>query len=257
MRNRRVKAFISTIFFLLATLIIPSSSFASTPRTAVLKPQNTLTLFGVVNEDMVEGVARKIPTLSSDIIYVQILSPGGSVIAGKRIIDQLVALQGQGKKVVCVAHIAISMAFVILQSPACPDRRVVSGAVLMQHQASAGVEGPVLNLLSQVKALVSEIEEIEQMQADRLQMPLNTFRGLTVHDYWLNSGTAALKAKAADASISLLCSAEIIKQGKREELSLGRIKLVATFSDCPYVVRPKIEVQPIDDHKKNVLDIRM
>mgnify|MGYP007071566572 CR=1 FL=1 len=252
-----MKAFISTVLTLLATLIIPASSIASTPQAALLKPGNTLTLFGVVNEDMVETVAKKIPELSSDTIYVQILSPGGSVVSGKRIIDQLVALQAQGKKVVCVAHIAISMAFVILQSPACPDRRVVSGAILMQHQASAGLEGPILNLLSQVKALVAEIEEIEQMQADRLKLSLNAFRALTVHDYWLNSGSSALKAKAADAPISLLCSKDLIKQGKREELVLGRVKLVATYSDCPYVVKPQVEIKPMEDRKKNIIDIRL
>lgn len=250
--NRRLKILLS----LLAILIIPVSSNASTPRAAVLKPGNTLTLFGVVNEDMVELVARKIPDLTSDTIYVQILSPGGSVVSGKRLIDQLVGLQAQGKQIVCVAHIAISMAFVILQSPACPDRRVVSGAILMQHQASAGIEGPIMNLLSQVKALVVEIEEIEQMQADRLKLPLAQFRSLTVHDYWLNSGTSALKANAADASISLLCSRELIKQGKREELVMGRIKLVATFSDCPYIIKPKMEIQPVEG-KKNIIDIRL
>lgn len=242
---------------LLATLIIQGSTEASTPQAAVLKPGNTLTLFGVVDEAMVETLARKIPELTSSTIYVQILSPGGSVVSGKRIIDQLVGLQAQGKNIVCVAHIAVSMAFVILQSPACPQRRVVSGAILMQHQASAGVEGPIMNLLSQVKALVAEIEEIEQMQADRLQMPLQQFRALTIHDLWLNSGSAALKAKAADAPIALLCSKELIKAGKREELVLGRVKLVATFSDCPYVVKPHIEVKPIEDRKKNIIDIRL
>jgi ATP-dependent protease ClpP protease subunit len=246
-----LKAFL----FLLATLIIPTSSIASTPQAVVLRPSNTLTLLGVVNEDMVEAVAHKLPTLTSSTVYVQILSPGGSVLAGKRIIDQLVGLQLQGKKVVCVAHIAVSMAFVILQSPACPTRQVVSGAILMQHQASVGVDGPINNLMNNVNAVLRELEELDTMQATRLGMTLQDFRTAINNDLWLNSGTAALRAKAADSQAIVLCSPELIKaKGSQQEINLGRVRLLITASDCPYIVKPKIEVLPISD-KKNFIRI--
>lgn len=246
-----LKAFI----FLLATLIIPTSSIASTPQATVLRPSNTLTLLGIVNEDMVEMVANKLPTLSSSTIYVQILSPGGSVLAGKRIIDQLLGLQLQGKKVVCVAHIAISMAFVILQSPACPTRQVVSGAILMQHQASVGVEGPINNLMNNVNAVLRELEELDNMQATRLKMTLQGFRDAINSDMWLNSGSAALRANAADSQTVVICSPELIKaKGKQEEINLGRVKLIVTVSDCPYIVKPKVDILPISD-KKNFIRI--
>lgn len=236
----------------LAMLIIPASSIASTPRAALLTPQNTLTLFGEVNEDMVENVARRIPDLASQTVYVQILSPGGSVLSGKRVIDQLLGLQLQGKKVVCVAHVAISMAFVILQSPACPVRQVVSGAVLMQHQATIGVEGPVRNLLSNVTAILQELEELEKMQALRMGMNLSDFRTAITHDFWMHSGFAALRAKAADSQAVVICSPAIIKAGRTQEIVFGRIKLVATFSDCPYVVKPKIEMVPVTEDKRRI-----
>lgn len=252
--HTKLKAFLIS----LATLIIPTSTFASTPEpVAVLKPSNTLTLLGVIDEPMVELVARKLPKLTSNTIYVQLLSPGGSVLAGKRIIDQLLGVQAQGKKIVCVAHVAVSMAFVILQSPACSVRQVVSGAVLMQHQASATVEGPVLHLLSQVRSLLLELDELNKMQADRLQMPLKQFLDSIAHDMWLNSGNAAIAAKAADAQIAVVCSPSLLNEGRKEELVYGKIKLVATFSDCPYIVQPKVEVLPSDSRKGYIRDIRM
>ena len=232
---------------LLATLIIPLSSNASTPEAVMLNPSNTLTLLGEVNEDMVEKVARKLPQLSSNTVYVQLISPGGSVLSGKRIIDQLVALQAQGKQVVCVAHLAASMAFTILQSPACPTRQVVSGALLMQHQASMRIQGQLYNILSNISATVEELVELEQMQANRLGLNLEKFKELTVHDWWLNSGAAALKARAADSSVVVLCSAELLKKGNREEISFGNVTLTVTSSDCPYIVQPKVEVKRGED----------
>lgn len=252
--HTKLKAFLIS----LATLIIPASTLASTPDSvALLKPNNTLTLLGVINEEMVERVARKLPSLSSNTVYVQLISPGGSVLSGKRIIDQLLGLQAQGKKVVCVAHVAISMAFVILQSPACPVRQVVSGALLMQHQASATIEGPVLHLLSQVRSLLQELEEINQMQADRLKIPLAQFLANITHDLWLNSGISAIKANAADSQIAVVCAASLLEQGRKEEVIFGRVKLVVTYSDCPYIVQPKVEVLPADSRKGHTRDIRM
>lgn len=252
--HTKLKAFLIS----LATLIIPTSSFASTPEpVAVLRPSNTLTLLGVIEEPMVELVARKLPKLTSNTIYVQLLSPGGSVLAGKRIIDQLLGLQAQGKKVVCVAHIAVSMAFVILQSPACMVRQVVSGAVLMQHQASAVIEGPVLHILSQVQSLLQELDELNKMQATRLQISVPQFMSAIANDMWLNSGKIAIAAKAADAPISVVCSPALLNEGKKEEAVYGRIKLIAHFSDCPYIIQPRIEVLPADSRKGYVRDIRM
>lgn len=247
-----VKAFL----ILLATLIVPASSIAATPQAVTLKPSNTLTLFGVVDENMVEAVARKLPNLTSGTVHVQILSPGGSILSGKRVIDQLLGLQLQGKKVHCVAHIAISMAFVIFQSPACQTRQVVSGAMLMQHQASVGIEGPINNLLNNVHAVLLELEELEKMQASRMQITLEAFREAIANDMWLNSGSAALRANAADSQIVVICSTELLAaKGKQEEINLGRVKILVNYSDCPYIMQPKVEILPVDTNKKNFIRI--
>lgn len=230
------------LFLMLLSILLPIQVLAEQPKVVTLTPENTLTLYGAVNEEMVEYVANKLPTLTSSTIYVQLFSPGGSVFSGKRVIDQLSAVQAQGKQVVCIAHVAISMAFVILQSPACQIRHVVSGAILMQHQARATVSGPIHQLLSSVHSLVIELQELNQMQADRMELPVDVFNNMVQHDLWINSGSRALFLKAADSSILALCDSTLVKRGEREDVTIGRIKLTATRSECPYVVQPKVEV---------------
>lgn len=230
------------LFLMFLAILLPVQVFAEQPNVVTLTPNNTLTLYGAVNEEMVEYVAKKLPTLTSSTVYVQIFSPGGAVFSGKRVIDQLVAVQAQGKQVVCVAHVAVSMAFVILQSPACQVRHVVSGAILMQHQASATVSGPIHQLLSSVHSLILELQELNEMQAKRIGIPVDTFNNMVQHDLWINSGSRALSLNVADSTILALCDSKLVKRGEREDVTIGRIKLTATRSECPYVVQPKVEV---------------
>ena len=124
---------------------------AATPKhePLILDVHNTLTLFGEVNERMVSHVANTLPKLGNT-VYVNIISQGGSIPSGKRVIDQLTAAVDSGRKVVCIPHLAASMAFVILQSSACPVRLGLSSSLLMQHQPSLIIEGPIHNASSQL-----------------------------------------------------------------------------------------------------------
>lgn len=239
--------FMKSLFLFLLLILVPIPVLADSSGVVTLTPDNTLTLYGAVDEEMVEYVANKLPKLSSPTIYVQLFSPGGSVFSGKRVIDQLYAAQAQGKRVVCVAHVAASMAFVILQSPACQSRHVVSGAVLMQHQARATVSGPIHQLLSSVHSLVLELQELNTMQAARLGVPVEVFNNMVQHDLWINSGARALSLNAADSTILVLCDSRLLKRGKREDIIIGRVKLTATQSECPYVVQPKVEAIQIQE----------
>ena len=71
---------------------------------------------------------------SNKIVYID--SPGGSVLAGVKIIDQIEKYQMS-----CIASKAISMGFVIFQS--CHNRLVTSSSQLMQHQISFGIKDEI------------------------------------------------------------------------------------------------------------------
>lgn len=225
------------IFLTLSALFM----VAATPKhePLILDVHNTLTLFGEVNERMVEHVANSLPKLGNT-VYVNIVSPGGSIPSGKRIIDQLTAAVDSGRKVICIPHIAASMAFVILQSTACPVRLGLSSSLLMQHQPSLSIEGPIHNAASQLEAIKIEVIELEKMQADRLKMPLHEFVARTAFDMWLNSGELALQLKAVDYLGTVICSPRLLKQVRVEEVDtlFGTVKIES--NNCPYVLRQKV-----------------
>lgn len=226
---------------ILTTLALAFSLVASAKSTepVVLTPDNTLNLFGEVNEQMVERVATTLPKLGNT-VYVNLVSPGGSITAGKRIIDQLVAASNSGKKIVCVPHIAISMAFVILQSEACPVRMALPSSVLMQHQPSVGFEGPLRSVSNQFDAARAEILEIEAMQAKRLQISVDKYRELTNFEWWLNTGTIALNAKAVDRIGNVICSPALLKLKRIDEVQFFMSTIKVESSECPYVLRQKV-----------------
>lgn len=218
----------------------------------VLDTHNTLTLFGEVNEGMVEHVANTLPKLGPT-IYVNLVSPGGSIIAGKRIIDQLTAASNAGKKVVCIPHFAISMAFVILQSSACPVRLGLPSSVLMQHQPSLSIEGPFHNTVNQLEAFRVEVVELEKLQAERLKMPLHEFVARTAFDMWLNSGQQALALKAVDSLGTVICSPNLLKRKRVDEVQgpFGMTFKIES-NDCPYVLRQKLILPEKKDSKFEV-----
>jgi len=228
---------------LLTTIALAFSLVASAKpaELVILTPENTLNLFGEVNEGMVERVATTLPKLGNT-VYVNLVSPGGSIIAGKRIIDQLSAAINNGKKVVCIPHLAVSMAFVILQSEACPHRMALPSSVLMQHQPSIGFEGPLRSVANQFDAARAEILEIEAMQANRLKISVDKYRELTNFEWWLNTGAISIKANAVDSIGNVICSPALLKRKRIDEVQslFGTIKLEG--SECPYVLRQKVVV---------------
>lgn len=240
---------------LLTTLALAFSVGASAkPLDLItLTPENTLNLFGEVNEQMVERVATTLPTLGST-VYVNLLSPGGSIIAGKRIIDQITAASHSGKKIVCIPHLAISMAFVILQSKACPHRLALPSSVLMQHQPSVGFEGQLRSVESQFDAARAEILEIEAMQAQRLKITVEKYRELTNFEWWLNTGTIAKNANAVDSIGNVICSPALLKRKRIEEVPFFMTTLKVETSECPYVLRQKVVVPEKPQNKR--LEIR-
>lgn len=226
---------------ILTTLALAFSLVASAKpaELVVLTPENTLNLFGEVNEQMVERVATTLPKLGNT-VYVNLVSPGGSIIAGKRIIDQLSAASNSGKKIVCIPHLAVSMAFVILQSEACPHRLALPSSVLMQHQPSVGFEGPLRSVANQFDAARAEILEIEAMQAKRLKITVDKYRELTNFEWWLNTGTISLNAKAVDSIGNVICSPALLKRKRIDEVQFFMTTIKIESSECPYVLRQKV-----------------
>jgi len=219
---------------LAASLLFGSvSSYAGTPDTYVLDSNNTIVLRGEVSEESVGKVALALMTTNSNEVNMFISSPGGSVIAGARLIS---IMRASKKKITCVVSFAASMAFVITQ--ACDVRVVTDSSILMQHVASYGLSANrEPNNQSMVKFFGDMTKELDQMQADRVGLSYTDFKAKTISDWWLY-GKNAVTEKAADSVANATCSASLANQRIVENIDLVFIKLKAVFSACPLIEAP-------------------
>jgi ATP-dependent protease ClpP protease subunit len=173
--------------------------------------------------------------LDIDTMYIYLSSPGGSVLEGNKLIDQIKTLQLSGVQVVCIADFAASMAFVILQS--CPQRYALPSSILMQHQMSLGLKGPLENVENYLTFIHSVDDNLDKMQADRMNMPEAEFRKKVMNDWWI-AGHNAKDFNAVDDLVMVKCSKELMP--KRERINVrtmfGNIEII--FSKCPIAREP-------------------
>ena len=62
------------------------------------------------------------------------------------------SFENMNKKVYCIVDKGASMAFVIFQH--CQNRYIIDGSILMQHQMSGGMSGPIENVRNRMKLLI-------------------------------------------------------------------------------------------------------
>ena len=120
---------IFVLAFLIAPLFVLSSKeVVKTDKEIELNVDNSLFIRGEIDEKMAtEFVFDVNKRKSKKNMYVFLDTNGGSVDAGNQIIYEI-----QKYNLSCIAHKAISMGFVILQS--CNDRYITPFGTLMQHQ---------------------------------------------------------------------------------------------------------------------------
>ena len=174
-----------------------------------------------------------------DTMYIYLSSPGGSVLEGNKLIDQIKTLQLSNVQVVCIADFAASMAFVILQS--CPQRFALPSSILMQHQMSLGLKGSLENVDNYLTFIHSIDNNLEKMQADRMNMTEPEFRKKVLSDWWI-PGHMAKEYNAVEDLVMVKCSKELMP--KRDRINVrtmfGTIELV--FSKCP-IAREPIDIK--------------
>lgn len=204
----------------------------SQPDTTVLNSRNTVVLRGVVTDNSISKVIRQINESTEPELYLFLSSPGGSIMAGNQLVY---LLQTTDKKITCVANIAASMAFVILQ--ACERRVVLPHATVMQHVASYGLRGEAPNNLSRVRFLHRMIDEMDRWQARRIGMSLREFKARTRSDWWL-FGRESIRANVADSTGAFRCSPEMTRARVKEKVQVFIFTIDVEWSACPLVEYP-------------------
>ena len=110
---------------LIIFLVWMTSIFA---QSLELQNFNTVIIRTEITEESVDRTIKEIASVPGKEVVLYIYSPGGSVREGGRLIDFIRAVD---KKVICVADIAASMAFAILQS--CHERYAMRASIPVSY----------------------------------------------------------------------------------------------------------------------------
>ena len=200
-----------------------------------LKKDNFVSLREPISQDSSSRLLSKLNAIESkhEILYLYINSPGGSVTAGLEIVNYIKGLQQRGKQIKCIAHNAMSMAFLIFQL--CSQRLILHSSTLMQHQMSLEAGGKLYDMNSRMTYLNSLETSLNQEQATRLDMKLEDFIKIIQNDWWLY-GEDIIKHKAADKVISLFCSFDNYDETVLLSTLFGDVSL--KYSACPLINYP-------------------
>jgi|SRR6516164_1838334 ATP-dependent Clp protease protease subunit len=156
--------------------------------------------------------------------YLFLDSPGGDVIAGRRLVSYL---HDSKRNIVCVAQTAISMAYVILQS--CPVRLVTAHSILMTHQIAGKMEGNLRELQAQIYFKQRLADLYDGIIAARMGLALDVYRTKINPEWWMVGYQEAINNNAADAPVQVRCTTEL----EKEIETVGQGSDAAKVSKCP------------------------
>ena len=221
-----------------------SSAFAFTPKKEYAKDKptteiafdtnNTVFLRGEVSGASISKVVESLEKVKGQEVFLFIQSPGGSVIDGMTLVNYI---KSSDKKIVCVADVAISMAFVILQ--ACDERVSTLNSITMQHHMAFGAQyGEAPNVKSFVDFLLSLEASSNVEQAKRINIPLSDFEKKVDRDWWL-FGEAIAKNNVTDLTAKTTCTRRAIEGGYSEFFDYMGLQIELVWSTCPSVLEPK------------------
>lgn len=165
------------------------------------KKDAPITLYGEVNAksagDVIDAIhaANKLGLRKPILLFLN--SPGGSVLSGNMIID---AMESSRRPVVTI-NVGLCASMCAIAFEHGHRRLTTRNAILMLHEASAGTEGDLSHMASQVMLWMRVVARHERYIADRAGMPVEVLRAHEQSQWWLLSEDA-IDAHLADAIIS-------------------------------------------------------
>lgn len=227
-----------------------------------LTPQNTIVFRGPVTGASVATFQKNILEKSNSLgknetIYMVIDSPGGSVIDGNYLIDTVKALP---QKVKTISIFSASMAFQMVQN--FEERLVTPSGILMSHRASGGFEGEFGGdgkgeLITRLNWILQILKTADEKASLRMSLSVTDYQNLIRDEYWV-SGQNAVKDRAADRTVLIKCSNELLEKVETVTIRSFFGSATMNFSGCPIIAYPinvKMEFNHfIADHQKQELE---
>ena len=146
---------------------------------------------------LIDGEITNCIENAADTLDIDIHSPGGSVIDGYVLYNELMDLRERGVYVTAYITLAASMASVIAMAA---DKIVMKrGGRMMIHEASAGIRGNAEQIRQQAELLESISDEIAGIYADRTKLLKEEVRDMMKKETWM-SAEEAISMGFADES---------------------------------------------------------
>lgn len=192
-------------------------------KTVNLTLENTLLLRGAIDEKTTNKLMYDIEksNATNKILYLD--TNGGMVEEGLKIINEV-----RNYNISCVAEKAYSMGFSIFQS--CYNRYILPNGKLMQHQISFGIGGELAKVNNYVSFIKQIEEEIVELEASRIDIPIDTYREMTTNEWWLY-GKNIINSNAADEIVNVKCSNKLTKKN----FTIETKKYTYIYSSCPLI----------------------
>lgn len=224
----KIAKFIAIIFFLTTIIGLFVSAMASTPKTIELTKRNHVALVGEVDANSVEEVMNSLMARDrTKPFYLYIDSPGGSVFAGKRLIDYLIA---NGEGVTCIASNAMSMAFVTLQ--VCETRLVTKASVLMSHGVQTQSQGDLRRIKKDIEISEGLEKILTTISAERIGISFEELMKRHNPEWWIFGAKEALKTNTADGEAKVFCGSDLRGKVKKKVMTIfGPIEI--EVRTCP------------------------
>jgi ATP-dependent Clp protease protease subunit len=150
------------------------------------------------SSNRVSNSIKEMASKSSEPIYLLIDSPGGSVLDGTLIINEMEASSAP-VYTVCT-QLCASMAAMIHSYGA--KRYSVDRAILMFHPASGGAEGQVPNMLSQLTTLQRYTDKLVANVIARSRVSKEEYNTLVAYEMWVDAEDSYTKG-LVDGIVSL------------------------------------------------------
>jgi ATP-dependent protease ClpP protease subunit len=159
------------------------------------------------DENSLSAVYSKIKELVSTnkSITLRIDSYGGSIFDGQDFISKVTALKrAEQFTVTCISTTrAISMGFVLLQSPVCDTRLMTKSAILLAHNGSTRTAGTVEQIQEDAELLKALNEAMAEMICARIKLSVEEYKAKIALKAWTMSWAEAVEVGAVDGTIEL------------------------------------------------------
>lgn len=222
---------------IIAVALTLSTAHAALFRTIKLTKKNSYTLSGSINQDSIKKAILAIADLDhsraskGEPIYLVLKSPGGSVMAGERLIQFAKHIPNLHT----ISIYAASMAHAIVQ--ALPGTRFATEHnIMMAHRARGSFQGQFETgeVESQLKLFKKVVRTMELRNSSRIGISLEEYKKRIVNEWWAH-GLYSKQQNIVDEIIDIQCSKALVDTTTTRTVRSIFGSQVVKESACPLV----------------------